>query len=94
MNLDRFKDTQIEDNLLIKTGKWIFAVILHIIYLYVIYYIAFDSELFDYLYYNFNSAHKREVFTNIYYIVVYGVFYGLASFLFLKKFTKVVKGKK
>lgn len=45
MNLDRFKDTQIEDNLLIKIGKWIFAVILYIIYLYVIYYIAFDSEL-------------------------------------------------
>lgn len=94
MNLDRFKDTQIEDNLLIKIGKWIFAVILYIIYLYVIYYIAFDSELFDYLYYNFNSAHKREVFTNIYYIVVYGVFYSLASFLFLKKFTKVIKNKK
>lgn len=94
MNLDRFKDTQIEDNLLIKIGKWIFAVILYIIYLYVIYYIAFDSELFDYLYYNFNSAHKREVFTNIYYIVVYGVFYDLASFLFLKKFTKVIKNKK
>lgn len=94
MNLDRFKNTQIEDNLLIKIGKWILAVILYIIYLYVIYYIAFDSELFDYLYYNLNSAHKREVFTNVYYIVVYGVFYGLASFLFLKKFTKVVKDKK
>lgn len=37
MNLDRFKDTQIEDNLLIKIGKWIFAVILYIIYLYVLY---------------------------------------------------------
>ena len=71
MNLDRFKDTQIEDNLLIKIGKWIFAVILYIIYLYVIYYIAFDSELFDYLYYNFNSAHKREVFTSIYKYLLY-----------------------
>ena len=29
MNLDRFKDTQIEDNLLIKIGKWIFAVIIY-----------------------------------------------------------------